>query len=153
MKRIEVKLSLEAVAPLLDVIKAASDRLEKRLIVPLGDTIVDEDLKDVWQQDLLQAQVDELKVLLGLFDSHFFATGSVMFDSSNAEPVLRACSAVRLALREHPLKGLPDQALEAGEVALDGLPEPLQRPFLCYVFLATLQELIIQHLDSSILEG
>ena len=153
MKRIEVKLSLDAVAPLLDVIKASSDAMAGELIVPLGDMVVDDELREVWHQDLLLTQADELKVLLGLFDSHFFTTGAVIFDSSNAEPVLRACSAVRLCLRSRVLRELPDDALEAGEVAVDTLSEALQRPFLCYVFLATLQELIIQHLDSSILEG
>ena len=33
------------------------------------------------------------------------------------------------------------------------LDEPSQKAYLCYVFLATLQELIIQHLDAAILEG
>ena len=34
MKRIEVRLSLDVVAPLLDVIKAASDALSEALAVP-----------------------------------------------------------------------------------------------------------------------
>jgi hypothetical protein len=33
------------------------------------------------------------------------------------------------------------------------LPRDVNRAFRCYVFLATLQEVIIQHLDESILGG
>jgi hypothetical protein len=32
-----------------------------------------------------------------------------------------------------------------------GLDEPVRKAFTCYLFLATIQELIIQHLDSSII--
>jgi len=36
-------------------------------------------------------------------------------------------------------------------VDLQQLEEPLRKAFMCYLFLATVQELIIQHLDESIL--
>ena len=42
-------------------------------------------------------------------------------------------------------------ALETGDVDMDGLDEPARKAFMCYLFLATVQELIIQHLDSTIL--
>lgn len=151
MKRIEVKLSLDVVAPLLGVIKEAADRAEKRLVVPLGELALDADMKDVWEADLLGRQSEELRMLLSLFDSHFFATGTVLFDSSNAEPVVRACSAARLLLRNGILRDLKDEPLESGEVDLEGLAQPVQKAFLCYVLLATLQDLIIQHLDRAIL--
>ena len=44
-----------------------------------------------------------------------------------------------------------DEALESGDVDLMSLDEPLRKAFMCYLFLATIQELIIQHLDESIL--
>jgi hypothetical protein len=33
------------------------------------------------------------------------------------------------------------------------MSEVVRKAFLCYLFLATVQELIIQHLDSSIIES
>jgi hypothetical protein len=75
----------------------------------------------------------------------------VAFDESNAEPIVRACAAVRLHLRERYLKQLGDEMLESGDVDLTKLGEPLRKAFMCYLFLATIQELIIQHLDESIL--
>jgi hypothetical protein len=34
---------------------------------------------------------------------------------------------------------------------MEGLDEPVRKAFMCYLFLATVQELIIQHLDSTII--
>ena len=94
-----------------------------------------------------------MQTLLALFDGEFFTEGVVAFDEDNAEVILRACAAVRLRLRERYLKPMGDEALESGDVDLLTLAEPLRKAFMCYLFLATVQELIIQHLDSSILES
>ena len=153
MKRIEVKLSLPVVAPLLDVMKAVADSLQTRLAVPLDGVEVDDDMRDAWNSELVDTQNDGVRSLLALFDNAFFESGMIAFDEANAEPILRACAALRLHLRERHLKSFDDDSLETGEVEMEELPEPLRHVFMCYVFLATIQELIIQHLDSSILEG
>ena len=46
-----------------------------------------------------------------------------------------------------------DEALETGDIDLGKLTLAVRRAFMCYLFLATLQELIIQHLDETILGG
>lgn len=153
MKRIEVKLSLPVVAPLLDVIKNVADSLQDRLAVPLDHVEIDADMHDVWSNDLLDAQKDGVTRLLAMFDKEFFESGMIAFDEQNAEPILRACAALRLRMREQHLKTFGDESLETGDVEIDELPEPMRHIFMCYVFLATIQELIIQHLDSEILEG
>jgi hypothetical protein len=89
--------------------------------------------------------------LLALFGDEFFADGVVAFDEENAEPVVRACAAVRLRLRELFLNSLGDDLLESGDVEPSRLEEPVRRAFFCYLFLATVQELVIQHLDGGIL--
>ena len=66
------------------------------------------------------------------------------------EPVLRSCTAVRLRLREQHLQLLGDEALESGEMSIDGLDEASRRALGAYIFLATLQEVVIQHLDPNI---
>ena len=153
MKRIEVKLSLSVVAPLLDLMKAASDVLEAQIAAPLTLDDIDADFREEWKAELLQGQHDELHALMGLFNSDFFINGVVAFDEENAEVIVRACSALRLRLRRHDLKVLGDEQLESGAVDIEKLPEALQKPFMCYVFLGTIQELIIQHLDAAILRG
>jgi len=148
MKRIEVKLSLPVVAPLLDVIKAASDSLQGKLAAPLEMGEVDEDLREIWHDELIGEQTGDIARLLAMFDREFFSSGVIAFDAENAEPVVRACAAVRLRLRDYSLKSLTDEMLETGEIEIDKLDEPLRLAFMCYLFLATVQELIIQHLDT-----
>jgi hypothetical protein len=153
MKRIEVKLALPVVAPLLDVIKELADGLKENLAAGQGSAEIDPELRDAWVGDLLAAQNEDVASLLGLFNDEFFSEGVVAFDEENAEAVVRACAAIRLRLREHCLKPVGDETLESGDVNVASLAEPLRKAFMCYLFLATVQELIIQHLDSSILES
>lgn len=151
MKRIEVKLAVPVVAPLLDVIKGLSDGLDQQLAAPLALDDLEPEFREAWVSELLDAQVDDVRRLLALFGDEFFRAGVIAFDEENAEVMVRACAAVRLRLRERYLQDLSDESLESGETDLQRLTEPLQRAFMCYLFLATLQELIIQHLDDGIL--
>ena len=153
MKRIEVRLSLPAVAPLLDIAKLTADTLHDSLAAPAGLEQLDPELRADWKDERQQAQAGDLQALLALFDREFFSTGVVAFDEANAEGVLRATAAVRLRLREKFLSEVPDEQLESGEVDPTALPEPARRAFLCYVFFGDLQQLIIQHLASVILGG
>lgn len=151
MKRIEVKLALPIVAPLLDVIREVADGLRRELAAPLALKDLDEDLREAWVGDLLITQSNEIQALLALFNDEFFSEGVVAFDEENAETIVRASAAVRLRLRERYLKLLDDETLETGDIDVMTLDEPLRKAFMCYLFLATIQELIIQHLDESIL--
>lgn len=151
MKRVEVKLSLPVVAPLLDVIRELAVELEKNLAAPQALHDLDQEFRGEWIGELLQGQREDVQALLSIFGGEFFSEGVVAFDELNAEPIVRACTAVRLQLRARRLKGLSDESLESGAIDMDHLDEPVRRAFMCYLFLATVQELIIQHLDSSIL--
>jgi len=153
MKRIEVKLSLSVVAPLLDVIRRLADGFSEKLAAPqqMGD--IDDEFRDAWVAELITGQTADVKALLALFNDEFFSEGIVAFDEDNAEPIVRACAAVRLRLRDVYLRGLGDDTLEGGDVEIDDLSEDVRKAFMCYLFLATVQELIIQHLVSSIIES
>ena len=151
MKRIEVKLALAVVAPLLDVIRELSEALRREPAAPVGLDDLDPEFRAAWTDEIVAAQAEEVRILLALFDDEFFREGVVGFDADNAEPILRACAALRLRLRRVPLAPLGDELLESGEVDVEEMEEGPRRAFLCYLFLATVQELIIQHLDESIL--
>ena len=153
MKRIEVKLSLGVVAPLLDVIKAVEISLEDELAAALPMEQVDVDLREAWRSELVAEQNGDVARLLALFDSDFFASGTVAFDEDNADSILKACTAVRLRLRDKFLDNLSDEVLEHGDVELEELSDNERQGFMCYLFLATVQELIIEHLESSMLGG
>jgi hypothetical protein len=152
MKRVEVKLNLDAVAPLLDMMKSVADELETRPAVEQQAPENDEEFASEWRRELLEGQTSDLGVLLGMFGSDFFATGVIALDPVNAEPILRASAAIRLKLRERHLAALEDETLESGEIDLESQPDAVQRAFAAYVFLATLQEVIVQHLDPTVME-
>jgi hypothetical protein len=153
MEPFEVSLSLPVVAPLLDVVKEMADGLKQTLASKPGVPETDAVFRDLWNQELLSTQNEDVTALLSLFNEDFFTEGVVGFDHTNAEAITRACSAVRLRLRERYLAALGDEALEIGEVALAQLDPSTRKAFMCYLFLATIQELIIQHLDESIIES
>ncbi|HZZ58119.1 MAG TPA: hypothetical protein VFE31_09835 [Opitutaceae bacterium] len=148
MKPFEVRLVLPVVVPLLEVIKGQVRELQSSPAIP-GDSVPssDSDLSEAWRSELLTSQRGDLELFMALFGDEFINEGVIAFDAANAEAVIRSCSAVRLRLRERPLKGLGDEALESGDVHLDTVPEDLRKAFMCYLFLATLQELIISRLD------
>ncbi len=152
MRRVEVKLNLEAVAPLLDVIKSAADDIREEFASTVRLPERDKELASTWKDDLMELQQDEIKILLSLFDSDFFLTGVIEFTLDNSELTLRGAAAIRLRLREKYLREVEDETLESGEIQLERLPLATQRAFAAYVFLASLQEVIIQHLDPTQME-
>ncbi|MBE36860.1 MAG: hypothetical protein CMI16_15125 [Opitutaceae bacterium] len=147
MKRIEVRLSVSVVAPLLDVIREMANSLSKNLAVPLKIDDLDEVIREAWVKDLQREQNADLEFLLRLFDEEFFRDGAIQLDEDTADRVIRACAAVRLRLRSERLPDLDDAMLESADVAMNELPKSRRNVFLCYIFLATLQELIIQDLE------
>lgn len=153
MKRIEVKLSLPVVAPLLDVMKGMADGMEHELAAPVAQADLDQEFHQAWTAELLVTQNSDVQLLLGLFDDKFFADGEIGFDEHNTDSIVRACASLRLRLRSRQLDVLGDEALETGNVDFAQLDESMRKAFSCYLFLATIQELIIQHLDSGTIES
>ena len=151
-KRFEIKLNLQVAAPLLDVIKEAADSLKTHLAVSASatDAADDEDMAALWRDSLLETQNAGVGALLALFDSRFFKTGALTFDAANGAQIIRACSAVRLGVREKFLKMFSDEALEQGVRNLEKYPESVRQAMMCFMFLATIQELIIEHLGASL---
>ncbi len=151
MKRIDVKLSLPVVAPLIDLLRRVAQGLEGRLSSPLRIEDLDEDLHEIWRDELIQSQGAEIQQLLGIFDDDFFVSGVVRIDQDHADPIVRATASLRLELRRFHLRDLTDTELESGQVDPERMPELRRQAFLCYVFLATLQELIIKHLEEGLI--
>ena len=85
MKRVEIKLNISAVAPLLDVIKQAADDLRDSLAIRATFPEQDEEFNETWTSELLAGQNSDVRELLGLFGSEFFAEGSIAIDSHNSD--------------------------------------------------------------------
>ena len=64
MKRIEVKLALPVVAPLLDVIRELAAGLRKNLAAPLGPQDLDAEFAEAWTSELLESQSADVTALL-----------------------------------------------------------------------------------------
>jgi hypothetical protein len=149
MKRVDVRLSIPAVAPLLDLIKSVADELRTELAVPIALAEADADLAAVWHEDLLESQREDCDRLFSLFDQEFFSEGVVSFDRENAEAVLRACAALRLRFRKTHLSKISDDTLEALEASsnIGNWGPAEQKAFACFMFLDELQKIILKYLD------
>lgn len=147
MKQIEIRLDPALVESLLDTIKPVLESLENELAIDAEFPDEDELLEDFWKNDLLNSQREELKVIDELFDDEFMLSGRTVIDSGEMDKVIRACSAIRLKLRDSMLKPLTDTQLEEGN--FEGLEwtDELQIGYAAYALFASLQELIIAQLS------
>lgn len=152
-KRIEIRLALPVVGPLIDRLRPLAEADRDKLAVPVDLRGVEEDLQAHWCDDLVATLGSDLAFFAGLFGEKFRATGTIEFDEREALAVLRACSILRLRLRAGELQEVTDEQLEEGEVDFFRLSEKARGAFTCYLFLASLQENLVRHLDPGIGEG
>lgn len=111
---------------------------------------VDGELHHSWQEDL-QLQLDhDLRVLRKLVAASDFGVGVVSLTETSAEAVLRACSALRLKIRETLLGAISDEVLESGSVDFQKLNPLQQQSYGAYAFLAGLQELLVEEMDGGV---
>ncbi len=149
MKKVEIKLKRSAIAPLLDFIKPlANDLKAGRGIDPVLPDDLDSELRASWQRDLVESSGRDADTLMGLFNSRFFEDGAIEIDAGNAESVLRASAAIRLRLRSAFLTKFSDADLESGRLDHGRMTREEQRAYGCFLFLATIQEVVVEHLDS-----
>lgn len=147
MKQVEIRLNISAVAPLLDVIKDAADDLRTTLAIRARFPEEDSDFSETWVQELMAAQNSDVREFLGLFDSDFFADGTVAIDGDNADSLLRACAALRLRIHERWLRQVPADILEDEDAEISTVPVEIRLPFAAYTFLDQVQKIILEHLS------
>ncbi len=147
MKRVEIKLNISAVAPLLDVIKQAADELRQNLAIRATFPEDDAEFNETWTAELLAGQNSDVRELLALFGSEFFADGSIAIDARNSDSLLRGCSALRIQIMTHWLQAIPPEVLEEEDVPPEAIADALRVPFAAYTFLDQVQKIILEHLD------
>ena len=153
MKRVEIKLNISAVAPLLDVIKEAADDLRPRLAIRATFPEDDADFNETWTAELLAAQNSDVRELLALFGSEFFADGSIAIDARNSDALLRGCSALRIQILTHWLQSIPTELIEEEDVPPEAIADELRVPYAAYTFLDQVQKIILEHLDPTAAEA
>lgn len=149
MKRVEIKLNIGAVAPLLDIIKQAADDLRQSLAIRATFPEDDSEFNETWTQELLAGQNSDVRELLGLFGSEFFSDGSIAIDSHHSDSLLRGCSALRIQILTRWLQAIPADLLEDEDVPPEAIADAVRVPFASYTFLDQIQKIILEHLDST----
>ncbi len=147
MKQVEIRLNISAVAPLLDVIKTAADDLRDTLAVRATFPENDAEFNETWTQDLMAGQNSDVRELLGLFDSNFFADGAISIDSDNCDSLLRACSALRIRILTRWLSEVSAEIIEDEDAPIELIPMEIRLPFAAFTFLDQIQKIILEHLS------
>lgn len=147
MNPIEIRLDPALVAALLDTIRPALEGLETEL-ASAADVPADDDmLENFWKNDLLDSQREEVAAISELFDLDFMESGRAIIVPDNMERVLRACSAIRLRLRDTALSSISDQQLEEGTLEDVAWTRELQEAYAAYSLFGHLQELIVAQIE------
>lgn len=145
MKPIEIRLDPALVESLLDAISPVLELLQGELASPAEFPEHEEDalLEDFWKNDLLNSQREEIAIITGLFGEDFMDTGRAYIEPDDMDKVLRACSAIRLKLRDTMLAPIEDGRLEEGDFEGLDWTDEMQIGYAAYALFASLQELIV----------
>ena len=147
MKRVDVRLNLTAVAPVLDFIKHVADGLRTELVTPFEPAPDDAELTQIWREDLIAAQSRDCDEFLGLFGSEFFSTNVIQLTDENIEPVLRASNLLRMRIRMQYLTRISDDDMESEAVDLEQLEQEEADAYVAFLFLDQVQKIILEHFD------
>lgn len=150
MPEIEMKINPFMVDALVHLIETISGNLES--VLPARKHIPENDdmLSEAWSEGLREDQDRDCAALLYLLRDRRFGRSKVPVKDETAESILRACSAVRLKIQDSLLKDLPDHAMETGQIAIQDLEPGQQRGYACYLFLASIQAILIGELNPEI---
>ncbi len=144
MRSIELRLDPAVVTTLLAAIDPTLRHLRSELASPaVFPEEEDQVMEDFWRNDLLESQRSEVDAISALFDADFMESGRALIEPDAMDRVLRACSAIRLRLREAALSEFSDDQLERGDFEGVQWTEQLQASYAAYALFASLQELIV----------
>lgn len=133
-RRIEVKLSVPIVLPLVEFLRGREAALES---AEQAQPAVGNEREWMGERGVRR--------LMLLFHSGFTKTGGILVSESEAPALVRACSFIRLELRRTVLSSVSDDLLESGLDA-NSLIGDEHRGMMCYLFLATLQQALLNNL-------
>lgn len=148
-KRLELKLPAPVVVPLLDLLlPLARESGDAALGFEPNLKAIELDFRDDWRADIALHAASDQERFAAIFDTEEFRkSGIAEFGPEDCEPMLRAAAALRLKLRDRKLGALADTTLETGEIDFGRLNKEEQTAITAYMLLASLQEIIIRHLD------
>ena len=146
MVEIELSIDPETVHALLEMVQNVVDSIGDHAVAPSYIPENDPDLKKAWEEDLKESLQADCALLFQVFRDNRFGRGKFKMAEDVADGLMRACSAIRLKLRETTLPDIADTQLETGDLDIEELPSKQQRFYACYLFLGGLQNMIIRQL-------
>jgi ATP-dependent Clp protease adaptor protein ClpS len=146
-RSLSIKLDVAVVLPLLELLRAQVAALIESNGRMSGQTDLTDEPRSLSKRTQTQIALLEVQELMALFGWDFPKTGTVCIGEDAAPKLLRACAFLRLDLRQRNLSTLSDATLESGFDGVDRLKE--NNTLMCYLFLATTQEIILQNFSLS----
>lgn len=134
---IEIELDLRVVLPALVILREQADKLAATLGAPLNGS------------PMTSAAIADVNRLLDTFSPDFANTGRIVISTEVAPEIARACSLLRLHLRQNKLAQIPDDVLEAGTPPTGAETDA----GTAYAFVGTLQEIVLQHFAHALTAG
>lgn len=145
--RLEIQLARHLVVPLVEFMAPLLDPGRGDLPAAADLEGIDRDMRESWRDDLAAAHTADLAVFRDLFGEYFRETGVIEFPKASCDAIIRACSSLRLRIRSGVLAGISDEAMEEGDLDIGTMGQEAKTGFTAYVFLGSLQEILVEHLD------
>lgn len=146
MPELDIQVNPFMTDALVQMIEAISGNLEETL--PESEAIPEDDpeFRTIWIEGLREIQDRDCAILLHILRHRDFGRAAVPFDEETGEALLRSCSTIRLKIQDSLLKDVAPEQLEVAQINVQKLDPEQQRGYACYLFLATLQSLVIREL-------
>lgn len=141
------KIDSEVLSILIDQIRDIAEELKDELAIEIKLPDNDPELLECWKYSLLEDLQADCRILLSLLENESFGQEPISLEIEFAEATLRACSAIRRKLRSTSLAEINDSEIESGVLNIAELAPECQKPYASYVFLAYVQETIIQSMQ------
>jgi hypothetical protein len=144
----------ELLATIVGHVHAAQAAAPDEFPAPTPDPAAppDPDLQAAWAEGLRERVDHDTKALSDLVTDPRFGLADLPLSPSAAEAVARACTHVRLHLRETLLRDLTAAESE-GSVDVFGLRPAEQQGYACFRLLAHLEEDLLLQLDPDLAQG
>ena len=144
---IDLKIAPELLAVMRQMVGMATEQLKQ---APNSLPALHEDdpeMEYFWQEDLQAALSNDLELFQRTLAEGGLGEQPIKLEEAELEGLVRACSAIRVKVRETALKSISDETLEYSDIDLLKQPLEVQQAYSFYLFLSAIQSAFISYLD------
>lgn len=147
MPEIPFKLQKEFVSVIGEMSMRVAELFGNKLAISADLPKDDPELAEAWHDSLIETLHQDIRCLVHFIEDERFGQEPIWLEDSVAEGVLKACSAIRIKIRELYLQKLTDSEIEEGEFSEKRLDAQGKRAYLTYTSLAMLQGIVINCIE------